>query len=114
MANYFNFYTNWQKAKDYDRIVKENKILVSEKESEKKQKITLYGFCKDFCKVTDYVIDLDNGEKQQELNVNPIFNGIIRRIDNLGKKISCLSKENKELNSQLQKRDKKTGRFVKK
>ena len=34
--------------------------------------------------------------------------------DNLGKKISCLSKENKELNSQLQKRDTKTGRFVKK
>jgi archaellum component FlaC len=100
MANYFKFYTNWQKAKDYDRLDKENEILRNQFNNLKD----------DVRQVEDYAI----GMLTDAPDVHPRLSEIIDVISDYKMRVSDLSMQINRLKSQLQKRDKKTGRFLKK
>ena len=100
MANIFNIYSNWQKAKDYDKLEEINDKLCVE----------LHDLKQDIKEVEDYAI----GMLTDAPYVHPRLSEIIDVISDYRCRVSDLSMQINRLKSQLQKRDKKTGRFVKK
>ena len=101
MANFFNIYKNWQKAKDYDKLEEINDKLC----------IEIYDLKKDIRDVEDYAIGL----MKDAPKVNHRFDEIIDVISDYRIRVSDLSMQINRLKSKFhQKRDKKTGRFVKK
>ena len=100
MANIFNIFSNWQKAKDYDKLEEINDKLCVE----------LFDIKKDIRDVEDYAI----GMLTDAPYVHPRLSEIIDVISDYRIRVSDLSMQINRLKSQLQKRDKKTGRFVKK
>ena len=101
MANFFKFYTNWQKAKDYDKLEEINDKLC----------IEIYDLNKDIRDVEDYAIGL----MKDAPKVNHRFDEIIDVISDYRIRVSDLSMQINRLKSKFhQKRDTKTGRFVKK
>ena len=100
MANYFKFYTNWQKAKDYDRLEKENEILRNQ-----------------FNKLKDDVIQVEDyalGMLTDAPYVHPMLVEIVDVLKDLKATVIDYKIRLMRVESKLQKRDKKTGRFVKK
>ena len=95
-----NIFRDWQKAKDYDRLEKENEILCNQFNNLKD----------DVRQVEDYAI----GMLTDAPDVHPRLSEIIDVISDYRIRVSDLSMQINRLKSQLQKRDKKTGRFVKK
>ena len=100
MANFFNIYKNWQKAKDYDKLEEINDILCVE----------IYDLKKDIRDVEDYAIGL----MKDSPKVNHRFDEIIDVISDYRIRVADLYMQINRLKSQLQKRDTKTGRFIKK
>ena len=100
MANYFKFYTNWQKAKDYDRIEKENEILRNQFNKLKD----------DVRQVEDYAI----GMLTDAPYVHPMLVEIVDVLKDLKATVIDYKIRLMRVESKLQKRDSKTGRFVKK
>ena len=101
MANFFKFYTNWQKAKDYDKLEEINDKLC----------IEIYDLNKDIRDVEDYAIGL----MKDAPKVNHRFDEIIDVISDYRIRVADLSMQINRLKSKFhQKRDTKTGRFVKK
>ena len=99
----FNIFKNWQKAKDYDKLEEINDKLCIEI-------YDLNDLKKDIRDVEDYAIGL----MKDAPKVNHRFDKIIDVISDYRIRVSDLSMQINRLKSQLQKRDKKTGRFVKK
>ncbi len=96
-----NIFKNWQKAKDYDRLEKENEILRNQFNKLKD----------DVRQVEDYAI----GMLTDAPDVHPRLSEIIDVISDYRIRVSDLSMQINRLKSKFhQKRDKKTGRFVKK
>ena len=95
-----NIFKNWQKAKDYDKLEEINDKLCVE----------LHDLKKDIRDVEDYAI----GMLTDAPDVQPRLSEIIDVISDYRIRVSDLSMQINRLKSQLQKRDKKTGRFVKK
>ena len=95
-----NIFKNWQKAKDYDKLEEINDKLC----------IEIYDLKKDIRDVEDYAI----GMLTDAPYVHPRLSEIIDVISDYRIRVSDLSMQINRLKSQLQKRDKKTGRFVKK
>ena len=101
MANIFNIIENWRKAEDYDKLEEINDKLCVE----------LYDLKKDIRDVEDYAIGL----MKDAPKVNHRFDEIIDVISDYRIRVSDLSMQINRLKSKFhQKRDKKTGRFVKK
>ena len=103
MANIFNIIGNWRKAEDYDKLEEINDKLCVEI-------YDLNDLKKDIRDVEDYAIGL----MKDAPKVNHRFDEIIDVISDYRVRVSDLSMQINRLKSQLQKRDKKTGRFVKK
>ena len=99
----FNIFSNWQKAKDYDKLEEINDKLCVEI-------YDLNDLKKDIRDVEDYAIGL----MKDAPKVNHRFDEIIDVISDYRIRVADLSMQINRLKSQLQKRDKKTGRFVKK
>ena len=100
MANFFNIYKNWQKAKDYDKLEEINDKLC----------IEIYDLNKDIRDVEDYAIGL----MKDAPKVNHRFDEIIDVISDYRIRVSDLSMQINRLKSKFhQKRDKVTGRFIK-
>ena len=100
MANFFKFYTNWQKAKDYDKLEQINDKLCVE----------LHDLKQDIKEVEDYAIGL----MKDAPKVNHRFDEIIDVISDYRIRVSDLSMQINRLKSKFhQKRDKVTGRFIK-
>ena len=95
-----NIFKNWQKAKDYDKLEEINDKLCVE----------LHDLKQDIKEVEDYAI----GMLTDAPYVQPRLSEIIDVISDYRIRVSDLSMQINRLKSQLQKRDKKTGRFVKK
>lgn len=95
-----NIFSNWQKAKDYDKLEEINDKLCVE----------IYDLNKDIRDVKDYAIGL----MKDAPKANHRFDEIIDVISEYRIWISDLAMQINRLKSQLQKRDTKTGRFVKK
>ena len=96
-----NIFSNWQKAKDYDKLEEINDKLCVE----------LYDLKKDVRDVEDYAIGL----MKDAPKVNHRFDEIIDVISDYRIRVSDLSMQINRLKSKFhQKRDTKTGRFVKK
>jgi len=96
-----NIFKNWQKAKDYDKLEEINDKLCVE----------IYDLKKDIRDVEDYAIGL----MKDAPKVNHRFDEIIDVISDYRIRVSDLSMQINRLKSKFhQKRDKKTGRFVKK
>ena len=96
-----NIFKNWQKAKDYDKLEEINDKLCVE----------LFDIKKDIRDVEDYAIGL----MKDAPKVNHRFDEIIDVISDYRIRVSDLSMQINRLKSKFhQKRDKKTGRFVKK
>ena len=101
MANIFNIYSNWQKAKDYDKLEEINDKLCVE----------LYDLKKDIRDVEDYAIGL----MKDAPKVNHRFDEIIDVISDYRIRVADLYMQINRLKSKFhQKRDKVTGRFIKK
>ena len=100
MANIFNIFSNWQKAKDYDKLEEINDKLCAE----------LHDLKQDIKEVEDYAI----GMLTDAPYVQPRLSEIIDVISDYRIRVADLYMQINRLKSQLQKRDKKTGRFVKK
>ena len=83
MANFFNFYGNYIKAKEYYLLEEINDKLC-----------------------------VENFDLKEEIEVNLSF--YKETIDNLSHTVSEKDKEIKSLKDKLQKRDPKTGKFIKK
>ena len=97
-----NIFKNWQKAKDYDKLEEINDKLCVEI-------YDLYDLKKDIRDVEDYAIGL----MKDAPKVNHRFDEIIDVISDYRMRITDLSMQINRLKSQLQKRDKATGRFIK-
>ena len=96
-----NIFKNWQKAKDYDKLEEINDKLCVE----------IYDLKKDIRDVEDYAIGL----MKDAPKVNHRFDEIIDVISDYRIRVSDLSMQINRLKSKFhQKRDTKTGRFVKK
>ena len=96
-----NIFKNWQKAKDYDKLEEINDKLCVE----------LFDIKKDIRDVEDYAIGL----MKDAPDVHPRLSEIIDVISDYRIRVSDLSMQINRLRSKFhQKRDKKTGRFVKK
>ena len=95
-----NIFSNWQKAKDYDKLEQINDKLCVE----------LHELKQDIKEVEDYAI----GMLTDAPYVHPRLSEIIDVISDYRIRVSDLSMQINRLKSQLQKLDKKTGRFVKK
>ena len=96
-----NIFKNWQKAKDYDKLEQINDKLCVE----------IYDLNKDIRDVEDYAIGL----MKDAPKVNHRFDEIIDVISDYRIRVSDLSMQINRLKSKFhQKRDTKTGRFVKK
>lgn len=100
MANIFNIIGNWRKAEDYDKLEEINDKLCVE----------LFDIKKDIRDVEDYAI----GMLTDAPYVQPRLSEIIDVLSDYRMRVTDLSMQINRLKSQLQKRDKKTGRFVKK
>ena len=98
-----NIFKNWQKAKDYDKLEEINDKLCIEL-------YDLNDLKQDIKEVEDYAIGL----MKDAPKVNHRFDEIIDVISDYRMRITDLSMQINRLKSQLQKRDKATGRFVKK
>ena len=98
-----NIFKNWQKAKDYDKLEEINDKLCIEI-------YDLNDLKKDIRDVEDYAI----GMLTDAPYVHPRLSEIIDVISDYRMRITDLSMQINRLKSQLQKRDTKTGRFVKK
>ena len=97
----FNIIGNWRKAKDYDKLEEINDKLCVE----------IYDLKKDIRDVEDYAIGL----MKDAPKVNHRFDEIIDVISDYRIRVSDLSMQINRLKSKFhQKRDTKTGRFVKK
>ena len=97
----FNIFSNWQKAKDYDKLEEINDKLCVE----------IYDLNKDIRDVEDYAIGL----MKDAPKVNHRFDEIIDVISDYRMRITDLSMQINRLKSKFhQKRDKVTGRFIKK
>lgn len=95
-----NIFKNWQKAKDYDRLEKENEILRNQFNNLKD----------DVRQVEDYAI----GMLTDAPDVHPRLSEIIDVISDYRIRVSDLSMQINRLKSKFhQKRDKVTGRFIK-
>ena len=95
-----NIFKNWQKAKDYDKLEQINDKLCVE----------LHDLKQDIKEVEDYAI----GMLTDAPDVQPRLSEIIDVISDYKMRVTDLYMQINRLKSQLQKRDKKTGRFVKK
>ena len=95
-----NIFKNWQKAKDYDKLEQINDKLCVE----------LHDLKQDIKEVEDYAI----GMLTDAPYVHPRLSEIIDVISDYRVRVTDLYMQINRLKSQLQKRDKKTGRFVKK
>ena len=96
-----NIFKNWQKAKDYDKLEEINDKLCVE----------LFDIKKDIRDVEDYAIGL----MKDAPKVNHRFDEIIDVISDYRIRVADLYMQINRLKSKFhQKRDKKTGRFVKK
>lgn len=96
-----NIFKNWQKAKDYDKLEEINDKLCVE----------LHDLKKDIRDVEDYAI----GMLTDAPYVHPRLSEIIDVISDYKMRVTDLSMQINRLMSKFhQKRDKKTGRFVKK
>ena len=99
-----NIFKNWQKAKDYDKLEEINDKLCIEI-------YDLNDLKKDIRDVEDYAI----GMLTDAPYVHPRLSEIIDVISDYRIRVSDLSMQINRLKSKFhQKRDKKTGRFVKK
>ena len=98
MANYFKFYTNWQKAKDYDRLEKENEILRNQFNKLKD----------DVRQVEDYAV----GMLSDAPYVQPRLVEIVDVLKDLKAMPYGYQLEINRLKTQLQKRDPKTGKYI--
>ncbi len=96
----FNIFKNWQKSKDYDRLEKENEIL-SKQFNQLKD---------DVRQVEDYAI----GMLTDAPDVHPMLVEIVDVLKDLKATVIDYKIRLMRVESKLQKRDKKTGRFVKK
>jgi len=96
-----NIYDNWKKAKDYERIVKENKILANRLDELRRN----IGWLENYScgKINNIPINL-------LLMLSDLADNI-RKLKSMNIDYQC---EIIKLNLKLQKRDTKTGRFVKK
>ena len=95
-----NIFKNWQKAKDYDKLEEINDKLCVE----------LHDLKKDIRDVEDYAIGL----MKDAPKVNHRFDEIIDVISDYRIRVSDLSMQINRLKSKFhQKRDKVTGRFIK-
>lgn len=96
-----NIFKNWQKAKDYDKLEEINDKLC----------VDLFDIKKDIRDVEDYAIGL----MKDAPKVNHRFDEIIDVISDYRIRVADLYMQINRLKSKFhQKRDKKTGRFVKK
>ena len=95
-----NIFKNWQKANDYDKLEQINDKLCVE----------LHDLKKDVRDVEDYAI----GMLTDAPYVHPRLSEIIDVISDYKMRVTDLYMQINRLKSQLQKRDTKTGRFVKK
>ena len=100
MANFFNIYTNWKKAKDYDKLEEINDKLCVE----------IYDLNKDIRDVEDYAI----GMLTDAPDVQPRLAEIVDVLKDLKSAVIDYKIRLMRVESKLQKRDTKTGRFVKK
>ena len=100
MANFFKFYTNWQKAKDYDKLEEINDKLCVE----------IYDLNKDIRDVEDYAI----GMLTDAPDVQPRLAEIVDVLKDLKSAVIDYKIRLMRVESKLQKRDTKTGRFIKK
>ena len=98
-----NIFKNWQKAKDYDKLEEINDKLCIEI-------YDLNDLKKDIRDVEYYAIGL----MKDAPKVNHRFDEIIDVISDYRIRVTDLYMQINRLKSQLQKRDTKTGRFVKK
>ncbi len=96
----FNIFKNWQKSKDYDRLEKENEIL-SKQFNQLKD---------DVRQVEDYAI----GMLTDAPDVHPMLVEIVDVLKDLKATVIDYKIRLMRVESKLQKRDTKTGRFVKK
>lgn len=95
-----NIFKNWQKAKDYDKLEEINDKLCVE----------LHDLKKDIREVEDYAIGL----MKDAPKVNHRFDEIIDVISDYRIRVTDLSMQINRLKSKFhQKRDKVTGRFIK-
>ena len=96
----FNIFTNWQKAKDYDRLEKENEILRNQFNKLKD----------DVIQVEDYAI----GMLTDAPYVHPMLVEIVDVLKDLKATVIDYKIRLMRVESKLQKRDTTTGRFIKK
>ena len=129
-----NIFKNWQKAKDYDKLDKENKILVRHIEQLREERKIMKEQCSFSIKDQLEKLKLEFNENVVTYNGYSAFMknlkvriGYARKILKLKNDISTIDvieslidevessdKKIEMIKSQLQKRDTKTGRFVKK
>ena len=100
MANIFNIFSNWQKAKDYDKLEEINDKLCVE----------LFDIKKDIRDVEDYAI----GMLTDAPYVHPMLVEIVDVLKDLKATVIDYKIRLMRVESKLQKRDSKTGRFIKK
>ena len=94
-----NIFKNWQKAKDYDRLEKENEILCNQFNNLKD----------DVRQVEDYAI----GMLTDAPDVHPRLVEIVDVLKDLKDDIVGYKMTINRLESKLQKRDPKTGKYIK-
>ena len=94
----FNIFKNWQKAKDYDRLEKENEILRNQFNKLKD----------DVRQVEDYAV----GMLTDAPYVHPRLVEIVDVLKDLKDDIVGYKMTINRLESQLQKRDPKTGKYI--
>ena len=100
MANIFNIIGNWRKAEDYDKLEEINDKLCVE----------LFDIKKDIRDVEDYAIGL----MKDAPKVNHRFDEIIDVLSDYRIRVADLYMQINRLKSKFhQKRDKVTGRFIK-
>jgi len=102
MANFFKFYTNWQKAKDYDKLEEINDKLCIEI-------YDLNDLKQDIKEVEDYAI----GMLTDAPSVHPMLVEIVDVLKDLKATVIDYKIRLMRVESKLQKRDTTTGRFIK-
>ena len=124
MANISNIISNWGKANDYERIKKENRILIE-------KMITCEWECKELAAenklLTEYkndIIKLEDFSMQSIKGNNPDKDDFKMKtahgltpllvISSMAQTIECAYGTIKEIKNQVPARDTKTGRFIKK
>ena len=93
-----NIFKNWQKAKDYDRLEKENEILRNQFNKLKD----------DVRQVEDYAV----GMLTDAPYVQPRLVGIVDVLKDLKSDLINCKIKVMRIESQLQKRDPKTGKYI--